>query len=127
MYSNVVAIQISTGEQGALVRTGHVRGAVGSIAETYVVAYHRFHDDGQAKDMIAGLRYVDRFERRGGDWRIARRVCAFEWRRTDPVASDGGGFADAYTRGVRGRDDIVRHILERPPTCRSTTKGQIDG
>ena len=35
-------------------------------AETYAVAYHRFHDaDGQEMDMVAGLRYVDRFERRG--------------------------------------------------------------
>ena len=56
--------------------------------------------------MIAGLRYVDRFERRGSEWRIAKRVCAFEWRRTDPVA-DGSTFADTYTRGVRGPDDIV--------------------
>ena len=26
-----------------------------------------------------------------GEWRIARRVCAFEWRRTDPVG-DGSSF-----------------------------------
>jgi SnoaL-like domain len=82
-------------------------------AETYAVAYHRFHDTvGQATDMVAGLRYVDRFERRDGEWRIAERVCAFEWRRTDPVAVEGSGFGDTYTRGLRGPDDIVWHILE---------------
>jgi len=81
-------------------------------AETYAVAYHRYHDtDGQENDMIAGLRYVDRFERRGSEWRIAKRVCAFEWRRTDPVG-EGSTFANTYTRGVRGPDDIVWHILE---------------
>jgi hypothetical protein len=36
-------------------------------------------------DLVAGLRYVDRFEHRNGEWRIAKRVCVFEWRRTDPV------------------------------------------
>ena len=55
---------------------------------------------------------VDRFERRGGEWRIAARVCAFEWRRTDPVPAAGSSFADTYTRGLRGPDDIVWHILD---------------
>jgi len=82
-------------------------------AETYAVAYHRFTDaDGNPADMVAGLRYVDRFERRGGEWRIAARVCAFEWRRTDPVPAAGSSFADTYTRGLRGPDDIVWHILD---------------
>ena len=48
---------------------------------------------------------------RGPYTRIARRVCAFEWRRTDPVG-DGSTFADTYTRGLRGSDDIVWHILD---------------
>ena len=81
-------------------------------AETYAVAYHRFSAaDGREMDMVAGLRYVDRFERRGSDWRIAARVCAFEWRRTDPVVGESG-FAETYVRGVRGADDIVWHILD---------------
>jgi len=82
-------------------------------AETYAVAYHRFDDaDGVPCDMVAGLRYVDRFERRGVEWRIAARVCAFEWRRTDPVGATGSSFANTYTRGLRGPDDIVWHILD---------------
>jgi len=81
-------------------------------AETYCVAYHRYTDgQGRATDMTAGLRYVDRFEERGGEWRIARRVCAFDWRRTDVVDGDGG-FADSFVRGMRSRDDILNHILD---------------
>lgn len=84
-------------------------------AETYAVAYHRFTDgEGQLTDMVAGLRYVDRFERRGDEWRIAARVCAFEWRRTDPVPPTGNSFGEHYVRGVRGATDIVYHILDRP-------------
>jgi hypothetical protein len=81
-------------------------------AETYAVAYHRMTmADGRQADMTAGLRYVDRFERRDDEWRIARRVCAYDWRRTDALDGDGG-FASTYTRGLRSSDDIVCHILD---------------
>jgi len=81
-------------------------------SETYAVAFHRYSDAaGNPTDMWAGLRYVDRFERRDGQWRIRNRVCAYDWRRTDP-AGTGSGFADGYVRGLRSADDIVYHILD---------------
>jgi ketosteroid isomerase-like protein len=83
-----------------------------AAAETYAVAYHRYTDaDGQPTDMWAGLRYVDGFERRAGEWRIRKRVCAYEWRRTDRVEGEEG-FAPGYVRGRRSTDDIVFHILD---------------
>jgi hypothetical protein len=42
---------------------------------------------------------------------FGRRVCAYEWRRTDRVEGEGG-FAEAYVRGTRSTDDIVYHILD---------------
>lgn len=79
-------------------------------AETYAVAHHRYTDsDGQLTDMTAGLRYVDVFERRDGEWRILERVIAYSWRRTDPAIGPSG-FADTYVRGIRGMDDIVYTI-----------------
>ena len=82
-------------------------------AETYCIALHRYTDgEGRPTDMWAGLRYVDRFERRDGEWRIRTRICAYEWRRTDVVEQQGGSFADTYVRGVRGPQDIVFHILD---------------
>jgi SnoaL-like domain len=81
-------------------------------SETYAIAFHRYPDaEGNPTDMWAGLRYVDRFERRDDQWRIRKRVCAYDWRRTDRVGADGG-FADAYVRGIRSADDIVFHILD---------------
>jgi hypothetical protein len=80
--------------------------------ETYAVAFHRYTDaDGHPCDMWAGLRYVDRFERRGVEWRIRARVCAYDWRRTDRVEGEGG-FAETYVRGLRSPDDVVFHILD---------------
>lgn len=81
-------------------------------AETYCVAYHRLRNAaGVECDMTAGLRYVDRFERRDGEWRIARRVCAYDWRRVDDVDGDGG-FGAGYVRGIRSHEDVVFHILD---------------
>lgn len=51
-----------------------VRGDV-AFAETYVNAYHwGTPRDDTTKNFITGSRYVDRFERRDGEWRIARRI-----------------------------------------------------
>lgn len=53
-----------------------------AVAETYVVAYHSGVPAGDPRwNYTAGLRYVDRFERRDGQWRIADRVTAIEWTR----------------------------------------------
>ncbi|MGI9623689.1 MAG: nuclear transport factor 2 family protein [Acidimicrobiales bacterium] len=71
--------------------------------ETYCVSYHRLK--GQDVDTLFGLRYVDRFERRAGDWRIAERRIAAEWNRRDDV--DAPGFGPEFIRGERAPADIV--------------------
>jgi hypothetical protein len=72
--------------------------------DTYCVAHHLRADS----DMILGLRYVDRFERRDGRWLIARRVCAFDWSYTVPVdAATRWPFAEDFTVGARDRTDIT--------------------
>ncbi len=44
--------------------------------ETYYLFVGRNRDE---SNWIAGGRYVDRFEKRGGEWRIALRCNAIEW------------------------------------------------
>lgn len=60
-------------------------------SESYVVAYHRLAAGATKpqRDFNVGLRYVDDFERRDGQWRIAARVCMFNWSHVDPVAPGG--------------------------------------
>lgn len=57
------------------------------------------------RDLVYGLRYVDDFERRGGEWRIARRICAWDWHRIDPVG--GIPLPESYFRGHHSKDDPV--------------------
>jgi hypothetical protein len=56
---------------------------VGDVAhvESYCTAHHVFppHDPGGARDNVLGLRYVDRFEKRGGRWLIAKRSCVYDY------------------------------------------------
>jgi hypothetical protein len=60
-------------------------------AEHYTVATHRCPPDEQRplRDFVTAVRYIDRMERRGGDWRIVKRVLILDWVRTDPVAEAG--------------------------------------
>jgi hypothetical protein len=82
--------------------------------DTYCVAHHvsKPDDAGLQTDMVLGLRYVDRFERRASDghgrWLIAARVCAFDWSYTvqfDPAR--GFGFEAGWTLGARDQTDIT--------------------
>ena len=51
-----------------------------AYAETYGIGYHQGPPaDDKRRNFVTGFRYVDRFERREGAWRIARRVTAREW------------------------------------------------
>jgi hypothetical protein len=84
-------------------------------AETYAVAYHRREDaEGNGKDDIMGIRYVDRFEKRQGEWRIAYRVVATEWRRVDAVAG-ARGRGEVGVWGRRDGDDVLHWILQATP------------
>jgi hypothetical protein len=61
-----------------------------------------------------GLRHVDWFERRAGEWKIAARVCAFDWTVTVPFdPARGFRFEPGWTLGARDRSDIT-YQLEEP-------------
>jgi len=77
-------------------------------SETYCVAYHRraARDGEEGHDLWMGLRYVDRFERRDGEWRIADRRCAFDWTRHDPITEEWQLPPEALS-GSRDRNDPV--------------------
>ena len=59
------------------------------------------------RDYTVGLRYVDDFERRDGEWKIAARACVFEWSRIDPVLPGGWTPAEIGATGQRDDSDLV--------------------
>tara|TARA_A100001391_G_scaffold160929_3_gene119720 strand:- start:5278 stop:5856 length:579 start_codon:yes stop_codon:yes gene_type:complete len=90
----------------------------GDIArtESYVFAYHRipaeaegdyyFRLNGQEQIALVTCRYIDRFEKRDGLWRIAHRVIPV-FDNVEYRAPDNGGFfeSDEYARKAHGADD----------------------
>jgi ketosteroid isomerase-like protein len=79
-------------------------------SESYTVGYHRYtRADGTRWDWVSGARYVDRFERRDGVWKIANRVLTWEWVRDDKVVQEWEGFGlddlSGFTWGTHDRSD----------------------
>ncbi len=70
-------------------------------AETYFLFNARNRDE---TVWLAGGRYIDRFERRNGEWKIAMRYCTVEWSGTineGPIPF--ADIADVHANGVPGR------------------------
>jgi hypothetical protein len=79
-------------------------------AESYGIAFHRGDPAVPERNLITGFRYVDRFERRDDDWRIAQRVATTEWvRRDDPAL--WWEIKENLPRGRRDRSDPVYEPL----------------
>jgi hypothetical protein len=74
-------------------------------AEHYARAYHRIAGkDGEPdRDEVANVRYVDKMERRNGEWRFLHRTVIVDTDRTDPVTKRWA--PAALLRGTRDRND----------------------
>ena len=75
-------------------------------AETHVISYHRVAMGGEERDTCIGGRYLDRLERRGGEWRISARTMLYDW------YQDWGRSID-WSQGVMGLA-VQRRALRRP-------------
>lgn len=85
-----------------------------AIAETYQFSFYwREPGDNPAWNRQNSNRYVDRFERRDGEWRISRR----EFIRNFSLPIQPGGFPDAMNGWLRlsqSRDDLAYQTVDSP-------------
>ncbi|HEX4518308.1 MAG TPA: nuclear transport factor 2 family protein [Gaiellaceae bacterium] len=79
--------------------------------ETYFLATNR--QEGEDVMDLSGGRYVDRFERRGGEWRIALRQVVPEWKLTGDCSKTATELVLRQSGGRRDGSDIS---YERPLT-----------
>ena len=75
-------------------------------AETQVVSYHRVDMGAGDRDTCIGGRYLDRLEKRGGEWRIAERIMLYDW------YSDWGASID-WSQGLMGLPLTAEHFSGR--------------
>lgn len=84
--------------------TNHSCEIEGKVAhtETYYIFSARNRDETL---WIAGGRYLDRFEQRAGEWKIATRYCTVEWSGMPPATPvPFADIDDVHANGVPGRD-----------------------
>ena len=77
-----------------------------AFGEVYFQAFHRIVTDGEERDLFISGRYVDRYEKRDGSWKIAFRSEVNDWARNDPATDD---YFQSNTQSLRGGrlDDAV--------------------
>jgi hypothetical protein len=56
-----------------------------AFGEIYFHAYHKVKSESGFDDLIVAGRYLDRYERRGGEWKMAYRSERVDWSRTTPT------------------------------------------
>lgn len=66
-----------------------------ALVETQVTSYHRIDMGEEERDTVIGGRYLDRMEKRGGEWRVAERTMLYDW------YQDYGQSVD-WSQGVMG-------------------------
>jgi hypothetical protein len=82
-----------------------------AFVESYFMSFSPQEEDGVTSTRTRAGRYVDRFERRDGAWKIAHRLVVDEWARLDELTKSPAGIG-VHT-GVRGPGDVVYHLRER--------------
>lgn len=110
---------------GALEQTQHLLGNMlieidGETAyvESYAVAFHRLRAEaggGRPRDVLAGVRYLDRMAKRDDEWRILHRAVQWDWFRefADSADWDAGMIGLKLDMGGRFPDDRSYDYLGR--------------
>jgi hypothetical protein len=74
--------------------------------ETHVTSYHRINMGTEERDTVIGGRYLDRLEKRGGEWRIAQRTMLYDWYQDFGLSID-------WSKGLMGLPLSAEHYSGR--------------
>lgn len=105
------------GVLGTMTRTQHIIGNVlidldgdRAKSESYFIAHHVLPREDGDVFMVAAGRYLDRFERRGGEWKFAHRHAVYDWSSTAPASDIFDRInPGAHVFGARGEADRSYH------------------
>jgi hypothetical protein len=77
-----------------------------AFGEIYFQAYHKTRGESGFEDLIIAGRYIDRYEKRDGVWKIAYRSERNDWSRTSPTNDVYFEMAPNGLRGSRSDDAV---------------------
>jgi hypothetical protein len=75
-----------------------------ATGEVYFQAYHKHGTEGFDR-FICG-RYIDRYRKVNGSWKMSHRTEAVDWSRTEPIADDYLRLRPHAVRGTRDNTDL---------------------
>lgn len=80
-----------------------------AYSESYLNAMHRRQTPKGLVDDLLKCRYIDRFERRAGEWKIAKRTVVYDWGTTQPAIEKAWWHyvPGEFTFGKKDRNDPV--------------------
>lgn len=81
-----------------------INGKDDALAESYELARHKSLVDGQIRDLVLGMRTLDRFSRRNGEWKISERTKIIDWGRSI-TANEGPYDNGPMPKGARDKSD----------------------
>ncbi len=86
-----------------------------AAAETYGIAFHRSERNEPQLNLMTGFRYLDRFEKRDGAWKIADRRVVIDWTRAS-LPGEAWSLEKAFgLRGGRREEDPSHGFLADDP------------
>lgn len=94
----------------------HMRHGEEMRGEAYFIAQHTLVQEAGEVEMFAAGRYLDRFTRREGTWKIAHRHAIYDWTMTVPASGGWDHFPPTmnFVRGSRGEaDPSYAHLAGR--------------
>jgi len=86
-----------------------------AFGEVYFNAYHKVRGENGFEDIIIAGRYLDRYEKRDGHWKMAYRSERVDWSRTEPSRDNYFDLAPDCLRGGRADDAVYDRSNRRQP------------
>jgi len=86
-----------------------------AFGEVYFNAYHKIAGENGFEDVVIAGRYLDRYEKRDGQWKFAYRSERVDWSRTTPTSDSYFDLATDCLRGGRMDDAVYDRSARRGP------------
>ena len=114
--AHLIVDRIRPGTASAMHFLGNLRIEVEgdeAFAESYLLAFRSQDKDGRPCVRTRALRFIDRFTRRDGEWRISERVVVDDWNRIDEALT-AMPEAGQFRYGRKDFSDPVYAIRQGP-------------
>lgn len=81
-----------------------------AVAESYELARHKSPIGAEMRDLVLGMRTLDRLSRRNGQWKISERTKIVDWGRI--VSGDEGIYTNSFLKkGTRDKSDLSYELF----------------